>query len=145
MRHYETIYIVDPNVTDEDYREVIEKFDDIIVNQKGVVIKTQEWGKQKLAYPIKKIDRGSYVLVDYCATAGVAAELERNLNLDDRILKYQTIKLADKADPEALLRKVKEAEEESTAAEETEIENEEAVEEEETAIDSEVKDGFSEE
>jgi small subunit ribosomal protein S6 len=107
MRHYEIIYIVNPNLNDEEYHELLKKFNDIIESLKGVVIKTQEWGKQRLAYRIKKFYNGVYVLVDFCANPETTAELERNLNLDDRILKFQTVKLADKADPEELLKKEK--------------------------------------
>jgi len=110
MRHYETIYIVNPELSDDDYSKEIEKFSSLIKNQKGVIIKTQEWGKQKLAYLINKFDRGTYVLVEYCADAGVSAELEKGLKLDDKILKYQTVKLADKADVEELVAKEKEKE-----------------------------------
>jgi small subunit ribosomal protein S6 len=109
MRHYEIIYIINPNQTDDEFNEIIEKVNNLIVAQKGVIIKTQKWGKQRLAYTVKKFNNGFYVLVDFCADPGVTTELERNLNLDDRIIKYQTVKLADKADPQALLDKEKEA------------------------------------
>jgi len=108
MRHYETIYIVNPNLSDEEYHEVINKFNNLIENQKGVIVQTQEWGKQRLAYSIKKFYNGFYVLVDFCAEPGVTAELVRNLKIDERILKYQTIKLADKVDPQELILKQKE-------------------------------------
>ena len=107
MRHYETIYIVNPNLSDEDYNEISEKFNNLIENQKGVIIKTQKWGKQRLAYAIKKFYNGFYILVDFCADPGVTSELERNLKLDENILKYQTVKLADKADPQELILKEK--------------------------------------
>jgi small subunit ribosomal protein S6 len=92
-------------LAEEDYRGVIEKFKNFIEEQKGVIIKTQEWGKQTLAYLINKFDKGYYVFVEFCAEQELIAVLERNLKLDDRILKYQTVKLADKADPEELLKK----------------------------------------
>ena len=63
MRHYETIYIVDPNLSDEEYGEVTKKFNNLIEKQKGVIIKTDEWGAQKLAYRVKKFDKGYYVLL----------------------------------------------------------------------------------
>jgi small subunit ribosomal protein S6 len=110
MRHYETIYIVNPELSEEDYKSVVEKFNNLTEDLKGVTIKSKEWGKQRLAYDIRKFDKGSYVYMEYCADAGITAELERALKLDDRILKYQTVKLADKADPEELLLKEKEAE-----------------------------------
>jgi small subunit ribosomal protein S6 len=113
MRHYEIIYIINPNQSDDEFNEIVEKFNNLIVNQKGVIIKTQKWGKQRLAYTVKKFNNGFYVLVDFCANPGVTTELERNLNLDDRIIKYQTVKLADKADPQELIEKEKEAQKEA--------------------------------
>jgi small subunit ribosomal protein S6 len=109
MRHYEIIYIVNPNLNGDEYRDVLKKYSEIIVNNKGVVIKTEEWGKQRLAYRIRKFYNGVYVYVVFCAMAESISELERNLNLDDNILKFQTVKLADKADPEELIQKAQDA------------------------------------
>ena len=120
MRHYETIYIADPNLSDEDYQGVLEKFSTVVETHKGVMIKTQEWGKQRMAYTVKKFDKGFYVLIEFCAGAGVTAELERSLKLDDKIVKYQTVKLADKVDPQELLQKEQDAQEVKTADDSTE-------------------------
>ena len=109
MRHYETIYIINPNMVDDTYQEVLSKYNDIIEKEKGILIKVEEWGNQKMAYDVGKFDRGSYVLVEYCGLSGLTAELERYLKLDDRILLYQTVKLADTVDPEELLLKEEEA------------------------------------
>ena len=111
MKHYETIFIANPNLGDEEYGDILTNFRDSIEKLKGVIIKTDEWGKQKLAYQLKKFDNGFYVLVEYCGESGITAELERRLKLDERVLKYQTVKLADKADPEALIQKEQETRE----------------------------------
>ena len=58
VRHYETIYIVNPTVSDDDYGDVVKKFRGILEKHKGIIIKVEEWGKQKLAYTIKKNDKG---------------------------------------------------------------------------------------
>jgi len=128
MRHYETIFIVNPELTDEDYKAVLEKFGNLIVKLKGVMIKVEEWGKQRLAYNVKKFDKGSYVLFDYCGEPGLTAELGRDLKLDERVIKFQTIKLADAADPEALLKKEQEAKKETVTEEVPEPEVETTVE-----------------
>jgi small subunit ribosomal protein S6 len=107
MRHYELIYIVNPNLSDEDFRELVKRYNSTIENLNGIIIKTQEWGKQRLAYRIKKFYNGVYVYVEFCAENESIAEIERNLKLDDNILKFQTVKLADQADPEELLAKEK--------------------------------------
>ena len=145
MRHYETIYIINPNISDDENREIIQKYNSLLEGRNSVVVKTQEWGKQRLAYAIQKFFYGFYVLVDFCANPGVTAELERNLKLDDRILKYQTIKLADKVDPEELiLKENKSSVKEEPAKKEAEgLEQEPDVKENEDGEkkESEVKDG----
>ena len=103
VRHYETIYIVNPTVSDDDYGDVVNKFRGILEKHKGIIIKVEEWGKQKLAYTIKKNDKGSYVLIEYCGGPDLIGLFERDLKLDERILKYQTVKLDEDIDPESLL------------------------------------------
>ena len=163
MRYYETLYIINPSLAEEDYRAVVAKFTDVVGKNKGVVTKVDEWGKKTLAYDIKKFDKGYYVLLQYCGEAGLTAELKREMGLDDRILKYQIIKLSDNADLEELMpkpaaseveaeAKVAEAEAKVAEAEVPEVEAEakvaevsegEAVKEEETITEGEGgKDGL---
>ena len=115
MRYYETIFITHPDLTDEDYQAALTRSREVIEKENGVFVKFQEWGKQRLAYSIKKQDKGSYVLVNYCGQGNVSTELERILKLDDRILKAMTVKLEDEADPEELLRREQEAKSGSAA------------------------------
>lgn len=138
MRYYETLYIINPSLAEEDYRAVVAKFTDAVEKNKGVVTKVDEWGKKTLAYDIKKFDKGYYVLLQYCGESGLTAEVKREMSLDDRILKYQTIKLSDNADPEELKPKpaASEVETVETVAEVgvvAEVEAVEAVEEEATS------------
>jgi len=142
MRYYETLYIINPNLAEEDYRAVVAKFTDAVEKNKGVVTKVDEWGKKTLAYDIKKFDKGFYVLLQYCGEAGLTAELKRELGLDDRILKYQTVKLSDNADLEKLKPKPDPSEAESVEAVEVAA-IEEAADSEETGAEGEgEKDGL---
>jgi small subunit ribosomal protein S6 len=109
MRHYETIFIVHPNLSEEEYKEVLRKFTNLVEKLKGVLVKVDEWGNQRLAYRVRKCDRGYYVLTEYCGAPGLIPELEREMKLDDRVLKFQSVKLADEADPEELILKAKES------------------------------------
>lgn len=133
MRHYETIYIVNPSLVEENYKEVLAKFNDLIERQKGVVVDVQEWGTQRMAYNVRKFDKGTYVLVEYCGDSGLTAEFERDLKLDDRILLFQTVKLADQVDPQELLRKKEERTEKEMPEPEAESVEEETAAAEETA------------
>jgi small subunit ribosomal protein S6 len=99
MRRYETLFIVTPDSSDEDLQAVADKFKGVITSMNGKIAAYDEQGKKSLAYNIKKQSKGHYVLMDYLGQADVVAELERNMRLDDRILKYLTIKLADQVDP----------------------------------------------
>jgi small subunit ribosomal protein S6 len=120
MRHYETIFIINPSLSDDEYKNIVQKYNGILEKNKGAIIKTDLWGVQRLAYPVRKEEKGFYVLLDYCGLSGLTAELEHELKLDDRVLKYQTVKLADKADPEELIRQIQEkaAKKEQAAADE---------------------------
>jgi len=108
MRYYEAFYLINPNLADDDYGDVVTKFSGIIEKNGGVVIKLDEWGKKTLAYEVKKFDKGYYVLLQFCGEPSILTELKRGFRMDERILKYQTIKLSDDADPEALMRDTKE-------------------------------------
>lgn len=116
MRYYETIFIVNPDLSDEEYQAVLAKTKVVIEKQKGVFVKAQEWGKQRLAYPIKKQEKGSYVLLNYCGEGGTSSELERLLKLDESVLKSMTVKLDDAVDPEELIRKEMEAQDKKAPA-----------------------------
>ncbi len=118
MRRYETLFIVDPELADDGLREVAEKFKNIILADKGHIIKYDEWGKRKLAYPVRKREYGFYILLDYCGPSDIVNELERNMRIDERVLKYITVKLADSFDMEDL-EKLKESEESKQAPAET--------------------------
>lgn len=111
MRHYELIYIVNPNLDAEALNEVINKFSDLTKRLKGYIIKVNEWGKRRLAYEVKRFDKGHYIVFDFCGLPETVKELERNLTLDDRILKYLTVKLDEDVDPEDLIRREQEKEE----------------------------------
>jgi small subunit ribosomal protein S6 len=105
MRQYETIYIMRPSLAEGEYGDAQEKFTGLIEKNQGVLIKVDQWGERTLAYPLQKMNKGYYVLLEYCGEAGLTEELERLFKLDDRVLKYQTVKISDNADPEALLPK----------------------------------------
>jgi small subunit ribosomal protein S6 len=102
MRYYETLYLINPDLKSEELEGVIAKFSGIVEKNNGVVIKLEDWGKRNLAYTVRKFNKGNYVLLKYCGDSGITGLLERDFKLDDKILKYQTVKLSDDADPEAL-------------------------------------------
>jgi small subunit ribosomal protein S6 len=118
MRRYETLFIVTPDSSDEDLKAVATKLQGIVTGMDGIVSSYDEQGKKRLAYSVKKQNKGNYVLMDYVGSSDLVEEVERNMRLDDRVLKYLTVKLADKVDPESIKKQVPEPPE---AAEEAEV------------------------
>ena len=102
MRRYETIVIVDPDLSEPDRNQRFDKIIDLINQMKGVLIEKDDWGNKRLAYEIKKKTRGYYMRFDFCGAGELVAELERNCRIDDKFLKYMTIVLQDNADPETI-------------------------------------------
>ena len=126
MRAYEMIFIVDPDVLDEDVDQMSEKFGGIIDGLGGRVVKVDKWGKRKLAYKVKKRMKGNYVLLVFHGDDKVTAELERVIKLDDRGIKYLTIKVDKPAEDKPAEDELAEDElaEEERVNEEKDIENE---------------------
>jgi len=92
LQRYEVIAIVLANLTDEDITALIERSQTIITDRKGVVAKIDKWGKRRLAYEINKQKDGYYFLIDFAGDGPIVAEIERNYKIDDRILKFMTVK-----------------------------------------------------
>ncbi len=95
MRRYETIFIIRPSVGEEDITAIIDKTTGIIEQFDGSMVNLDQWGLKKLAYPIKKEIQGFYVFAEYAGKPEAVAEAERIFKIDDRILKYMTIKTQD--------------------------------------------------
>ncbi len=102
MRRYETILIAHVDLSEDELGNLIDRYGGIITGQKGILVKVERWGKRRLAYLIRKQARGFYILLDYAGVSAVVNELERNLKIDDKILKFMTVLKADTVDPEAL-------------------------------------------
>ncbi len=100
MRKYETFFILDPDLPDEANAAVDEKFQSVISSNGGTLLSSVPWGKRKLAYPVKKRTRGNYVLIEFAGGPELVSELERNMRLDERVLKFITVKLDDRFDPD---------------------------------------------
>jgi small subunit ribosomal protein S6 len=92
-RMYETIYIVQPELADDELKGLTAKVQDIVTSMKGDLKKLDDWGLRKLAYPIEKFTRGRYFYLRYDGDAPLIAELERRLRLDDKVIRYQSVKL----------------------------------------------------
>jgi small subunit ribosomal protein S6 len=102
MRRYESVWVVDGDLPDEEVKSAIDKYTRIITTQGGTLVGMEEWGRKKLAYKIKTASRGYYVLADFAAKPETVKELERNYRIDDRIIRYLTVKKSDQVNLEDL-------------------------------------------
>ena len=131
MRRYEQICILRQSLSEDEINKVVENTHQIITDEAGTIISNTKWGMKKLAYPIKKELQGYYVFSDFAATPAAVAEVERKFRIDDAVLKYMSIKLADAISTE----EIKAAQDDAAAkavtleteAEETDVKPEEAV------------------
>ncbi len=88
MRDYETLYIINPTLEEEEIKNVVEKFKVLIQNNGGEVTDINEWGKRKLAYTVKEINEGYYVLMHIKAEPVVVQNLERVFKITDEVIRY---------------------------------------------------------
>ena len=84
IRMYETIYIVKPDLADEENKALTTRINEVIETMNGEVRKLEDWGIRKLAYPINKLARGRYMYLRSDGDAALIAELERRLRLDEK-------------------------------------------------------------
>ena len=99
MRHYETTCVLRPNLGETVFTDIIERITGIITGTfSGTVVALERPGMRKLAYEIKKESQGYYFYLNYAAPGEAVAEIERIFRIDDRVLRYLTVKLADSID-----------------------------------------------
>jgi len=96
MRKYETIFILNPDLDEEQTQSTIEKVKGIITQSNGEILKSEDWGKRKLAYEVKKKDKGHYVLIHFSGAPALLSELERNFRVMDAIIKFQSVRLDER-------------------------------------------------
>lgn len=109
MRHYETLFIINPDLSEEETASVVEKFSTILTDRGSNMVKVDQWGRRRLAYEVKKFNKGFYVLFEYGATPEAVAEMERIFKIDERVIRYMTVKKDDLFDAEAIARAEAEA------------------------------------
>lgn len=86
MRKYEVMYIIHPDVEQENVQALVDKFNGIISNG-GEITKTDVIGKRRLAYEINKLRDGYFVLVNFTATSDIVNELDRQMKISDNVIR----------------------------------------------------------
>jgi len=92
MTCYETLFVVKPTLTDEETAAQIAKIKDIVAKNGGELLATNDMGMRKLAYPVEKNDRGYYTVLFYKSEGTLINELERNLKINEEVIKFLTVK-----------------------------------------------------
>jgi len=92
MRYYETVYILSPDLSQDEKSTIMNRLRSII-QKNGKIIKEEDWGKKRLAYQIKHKDYGNYVYMVYNASEDTVHKLEQEMNLQSDVLRFLSVKL----------------------------------------------------
>ena len=101
MRTYEFMAIVQPGLDEEGLNSVTERIQQTITNNGGEIVKVEQMGRRRLAYPIKKQREGYYTLIHAKLSVTAIAELDRACKLSDDILRYLLLQIEEQAPAEA--------------------------------------------
>jgi len=93
MNHYETVFILNPVLSDTQIKETVEKYEDFLVSKGAKMIAKEDWGLKKLAYPIQNKKSGFYHLFEFSAPGEVITPYEQEFRRDERIMRFLTVKL----------------------------------------------------
>jgi small subunit ribosomal protein S6 len=116
MREYETTFIVQPEISDEGCQELLARIDGILEREGAIRLLHDDQGKRKLAYEIRKFQKGRYVTTHYLDHGKAVAPLERTLRLEEAVLRFLTVQVTDQVE-DIEQRKLAAAEEERIRAE----------------------------
>lgn len=92
MRHYEIVFIVHPDQS-EQVSAMVERYKNTITEKGGVIHRLEDWGRRQLAYPINKLHKAHYVLMNIECTPETVEELETAFRFNDAVLRHLTIKM----------------------------------------------------
>ena len=98
---YELVYVANPELQTADLEKLSEKVQGLITEcDGGRVLVSEDWGRRKMAYAIKNHEHGHYGYVNYVGGAGLPIEIERKLRIDDKMIRYMTVRLDENIDPD---------------------------------------------
>jgi small subunit ribosomal protein S6 len=93
MNQYETVFILTPVLSEDQVKETVKKFRDLLLEKGAEIIYEDNWGLKKLAYPIQKKSTGFYYLMEFKAEGNIIAEYELAYKRDERIIRFVTLAL----------------------------------------------------
>lgn len=93
MNQYETVFIMNPVLSEEQVRETVEKFKGLLEAREGKVLHEENWGLRKLAYPIQHKRSGFYHLMEFQAPGEAIGGMEVEMKRDERVMRFLTMKM----------------------------------------------------
>ena len=111
-RDYELGFILNPEVSEEQTGAILERIERIVKNHDGQVVKVNQWGRRRLAYPIEHHRDGYYVFIDMILTPETVIELDRTLKVSEEVMRH----LVKRRDPKAVQKEREEREEREARA-----------------------------
>ena len=93
MKHYETVFILNPVLSEDQMKDTVEKFVKVLKKAKADVVNVEQWGLKKLAYPIQHKSTGFYNLVEFTAEPTVIDTLETEYRRDESVMRFLTTAL----------------------------------------------------
>ena len=93
MNHYETVFILNPVLSDEQTKETVLKYEKFLTSKGAKMVSKEDWGLKKLAYPIQNKKSGFYHLFEYTVDPNIISELELEFRRDERFMRHLTVKL----------------------------------------------------
>ena len=110
MNLYEKVVILNPDLDDTATAETIDKIKDIIIKQGGEILKSENWGRRKMAYELNKHQKGNYFLLLFKSPPPTILELEKLYKVVDAIIKFMVVKITKKKQIESVMASLAEAE-----------------------------------
>jgi small subunit ribosomal protein S6 len=94
LRDYEMVLVINPEAAEEKFDAILNNIDQLITSLGGIVSDVEQWGKRKLAYPIKNLSEGNYVLTHFSLKPSLSRELEAKLRISEEIPRHLMIRLS---------------------------------------------------
>ena len=105
MNHYETVFIMNPVLSENQVKETVKRYTDYMKKNKSEIVSEENWGLKKLKYTIQKKKSGFYYLIEYRANGSILSQMDVEFKRDEAILRWLTVKLDKFAAEYAVRRK----------------------------------------
>ena len=93
LRDYEMVLVISPELTEDGFKAALDGISKLITDMGGIISETKQWGKRKLAYPIKRFSEGNYVLTQLQLQPATGKEIEAKLQISEDVLRYLLVRL----------------------------------------------------